>query len=116
MYILDRDIIFETKVFKDVWYVGTWLEIQGSLIIVKKGFVSDGCTLAKDQPRNHDASRIHDALLWEKNSPITRRQKDKVFYEVLKKNKFKLGGWVPFSPEIYFLGVWLNTTYLKVFK
>lgn len=113
---LDENVTVNTKVFKEIWYTGTFLDIQGSLIVVKKGFTWDGCTCAKDQPRNQVACCVHDALLNEKNAPITRKQKDAVFYELLKEHGFKLFGWVPFSPEIYYAGVSLNTFRKWLFK
>lgn len=116
MKILRHNLVVETSVFKDIWFVGNFVEIQGSIIIVKTGFEWDGCTCAKDQPRNQTACCVHDALLYEITAPITRHQKDKVFYELLKVNKFKLWGWVPFSPEIYYIGVSLNTFRKMVFK
>lgn len=105
---LDENLTVETKVFKEIWYTGKWLDIQGNLIIVKAGFEFDGCTCSKDQPRNRIACCVHDALLFDLNVPVTRKQKDKVFYELLKENKFRLGGWVPFSPQIYYIGVRLQ--------
>lgn len=116
MNSLQEDLVVNTEVFKEVWYTGNFVEIQGSLIIVNKGFEWDGCTCAKDQPSNRIACCVHDALLWDNNIPITRWEKDKVFYKLLKENKFKLGGWVPFSPEIYYIGVTLATVKVLIFK
>jgi hypothetical protein len=81
---LDEKLVVNTKVFKDVWFTSQYVDIESSLIIVKKGFQWDGCTCSKDQPRNQIACCVHDALLSMNNIPITRHQKDKVFYELLK--------------------------------
>lgn len=113
---LDENLVVETKVFKEIWYTGKFLDIQGSVIIVKSGFEWDGCTCSKDQPRNRVACCVHDALLNEVNAPVTRHQKDKVFYELLKESGFKLGSWIPLSPQIYYIGVSLNTFRKMFFK
>ena len=117
---LDENVSVETKVFKDKSFNSLYLDIEGSKITAKEGFIWDGCTCAKDQPRNRVACCIHDALLYAfrnfSNFPITRWQVDKVFFELLKESRFKLGGWIPFSPHIYYIGVSLNTLRKSVFK
>lgn len=116
---LDEDVTVKVKCFKvdkDKNYIGTFINIEENLITVKKGFTWDGCTCAKDQPSNQVACCVHDALLNEKNAPMSRHKKDQIFYELLKEHKFKLFGWVPFSPQIYYTGVSLNTFRKWLFK
>lgn len=114
---LEKDLIYITDVFKDVFYNGTYLDIQGSQITLRKGFdKSDGCTCADDDETNLPYCRLHDALLLENIKGVTRHMKDKVFYEGLKRNKYKWKGWLPFGAEIYYTGVSLNTFRKWLFK
>ena len=102
--ILQHNLVFESKRFKNKWYKGVWVELQGSLVIIKEGAFSDGATWCWDG-REKDAWFVHDNLRCDKKVPLTVNQKDLIMYDILKSHNFKLFGWLPFSPEIVYLGV-----------
>ena len=97
----------------------TWLEIYPSgMMIIKNGYSWDGCSpkfyicgkefgtpdgpinSETQKPETYYASLVHDALYQFKENIdqyITRKQADKLFYQLMKENSFK------FSSLYYFI-------------
>ena len=110
--VLDLDLNIETtRIVQGLNYEGVYLNIKNGIITVKKGFIWNGCTWARDGERGADgkpvswkASCVHDALYRELNVPVKRETKDLIFYDELKKVNFKFLKIIPAS-GMYYLGV-----------
>lgn len=107
---LTNDLRIETSRFKDIYFDSKYLSIIDNVIIVKKGFIWNGCTWARDGKRDGRgiplsaiASCVHDALYFYTIKGISRDIKDLIFYDELKRVNFKFLG-VPGS-LLYLVGV-----------
>ncbi len=112
---LNRTLQITTNRIPDsLIFLSKYVLICGGSISVLEGWQWDGCTFAKDSPYTNNASCIHDALL-SVDCGIPRGVKDLIFYDELKKNNFKWCGWLPFSCEIYYIGVRIGSliSYLR---
>jgi hypothetical protein len=92
------DLVVITKQFNHIYYVGNFLIIDNNRIIIKHGFVWNGCSVARDNKDTDRDSCVHDALYCAKDVPLERKTKDKVFYELLKEDGF-------YASAFYYLGV-----------
>lgn len=107
----------ERILFKDT-DGNVWMEITRYSIIIHKKYAWDGCTPKRwfgiwwgtpDFKKTIIASLIHDALLQfssTKHFPLSRKEVDSIFKELLRKNNFSLY-------HLYYLGVRFGSKYLK---
>ena len=86
--ILQTNVILYCPLLHGVEYSCDSGYISDSNIFIKEGYTWDGCTLAIDTKRTYDASLVHDFLYEYK--PVTRSIADKIFYNILQNNKFRL--------------------------
>ena len=71
---------------KGYYYSNEWISIVNGYITIREGYSWNGCTFAPDFETTLDASCVHDAFYQFHFAP--RKVADKVFYDLLKQNKF----------------------------
>ena len=95
-FILTEDFIFFVEDLKHIKFKNEYIDIWNGVIVIKKGFIWNGCTFALNTKKTMVASLIHDALYQIK--VIDRNKCDKIFYKILKLYDFEFS-------LLYFLGV-----------
>jgi len=113
----------------DIWFENDRLLIEDTMIVIKSSednpFTWDGCTpkwkvldivigtpdgvtsKRTGKPKTYYASMFHDALYKRgKKSGITRKQADLIFYDEMKKQRFKLAKLYYFAVRIMGVFYW----------
>jgi len=101
-YKLESNLVAITDRFKDIYFTGDCLRIKNNVITVLQGFEYDGCTCSKDGNWRL-ACCFHDILCEHDIEGVSRKMKDLILYDELKKRKAKICK-VPIA-GIYYLGV-----------
>ncbi len=101
---LHEALIIEDMPFQGSWQ-GEYCKIISGTLTIYEGFYFDGLSYARDGKRDSNglplswrASALHDCLYNEHNSPLTRKQVDKLLLKELKKIGFTCA-------YLYYLGV-----------
>lgn len=88
--------IFSERINKYTFFISKWFSIVDQKITIFKGFTWNGCTFARDGVRNEFgipfswiASCVHDALYGVSVLMLSRKIKDLIFLDELRKVNFK---------------------------
>jgi hypothetical protein len=88
-YTLDEPFGDFFRCLDDIRVTEPFLVIDSGFINIPEGYSWNGCSMALDFKGTYYASLIHDALYQYK---VNRAVADRVFYEKMKEDKFKLAG------------------------
>lgn len=103
--VLLEDCLGQNARLKGIGFTSTWLDIFDGCYKIKKGFEWNGCSYARDSQETEQASCIHDALYRTPNYPVSRAIADLIFFDELRRAKFRFLGIIPASHYIYYWGV-----------
>ena len=95
-YKLVKPLRAYSKELQGYFFNNEWISIVNGHITIREGYSWNGCTFAPDFKSTIDASCVHDAFYQFHFAP--RKVADKVFYDLLKQNKFMLA-------KIYYISV-----------
>ncbi len=117
LYKLESNIVTITDRFSDIYFKQGFLKIKNNVITVLAGYEYDGCTCSKDGNWRL-ACCFHDILCEHDIEGVSRKMKDLILYDELKKRKAKIFK-VPIA-GIYYLGVrwfgWIKKKHIERLK
>ena len=101
-YTLKTSVYFYIKELKGITFSNDFVSINNGVIVIKRGYSWDGCTLAPDSLSSYLGSLLHDALYQFKI--VDQQLADYLFYRQLIKDRHKFA-------KLYYIGVILFGEY-----